>query len=143
MQGEPIKFPVPPEYYNVPPHIPQWIHEQEDRMDYLTGVRDLVAIAKAKQVPGADTLEKLMEMAGPIVQDMVRALEQPLQQLGKWRIAYYFQFYTRARMISVAGLDGVPIDEQYRPEKLVPLVNGETPSQTRTRARRLIEELHY
>lgn len=144
MAGDPIKYPVPPEYYNVPPHIPQWIHEQEDRMDYMTGVRDLVAIAKAKQVPGADTLEKLMEMAGPIVQDLVRAIETPLTELGKWRIAYYFQFYTRARMISAVGLDGIPgKDVQYRPEKLVPIMVGETPEQMRQRARRLIEEFHY
>ena len=142
-QGEVIKFPVDPGYYNVPANIPAWIHEQEDRMDYMTGVRDLVAIAKAKQVPGADTLEKLMEMAGPIVQDMVRALESPLKQLGDWRIAYYFQFYTRARMITTVGTDGVPSDERYLPEKLVPLIQDETPEQMRHRARRLIEEFHY
>jgi len=120
-QGELVKYPVDPAIYNVPDYIPEWIKAQEERMDYMTGVRDLVAVAKAQQIPGADTLEKLMEMAGPIVQDLVRALEQPLQQLGDWRKAYYFQYYTRQRMLTVAGPDGVDEDVAYTPEQLIPL----------------------
>lgn len=143
MQGEPIKFPIPPEYYNVPAHIFQWVREQEERMDYVSGVRDLVAIAKAKQIPGADTLEKLLEMAGPIVQDMVQSVATPLQQLGEWRKAYYFQFYTRSRMITVTGPEGVDVDVQYRPEHLVPYLQGESADQTRDRAYRSLEEFHY
>lgn len=99
----PIIYPFPPENYNVPPWIPAFVSEQEGRMDYITGVRDLVAMAKAKQIPGSDTLEKLMEMAGPIVQGMVRAMEEPLTQLGTWRKAYYFQFYNEARIINTVG----------------------------------------
>lgn len=117
-QGDPIKFPVDPASYQVNPMIPEWIREQEDRMDYMAGVKDLLAVAKAQQIPGADTLEKLMEMAGPIVQDLVRQVEEPLQQLGEWRKAYYFQFYTRARMLQVTGPDGVTTDTQYQPESL-------------------------
>jgi hypothetical protein len=75
-QGNPIQFPLNPQQYDVPNWIPQFITEQENRMDYITGVRDLVAMAKAKQIPGSDTLEKLMEMAGPIVQGMVRVLQR-------------------------------------------------------------------
>ena len=85
--GDPIKYPILPAYYDVPSWITQWIEAQEGRMDYLSSATDLVAIAKAKQIPGADTLEKLMEMAGPIVQDNIRRLEEPLQQLGEWRKA--------------------------------------------------------
>ena len=118
MQGDPIKPGLPPQYYDVPVWITQWIQNQEDRIDYMTGVRDLVAIAKANQVPGADTLEKLMEMAGPIVQDLVRQIEHPLQRLGDWRKAYYFQFYTRPRMLTITGPDGVDMDKQYTPEQL-------------------------
>ena len=133
-----------PGFYNVPPWIPDWIKQQEDRIDYMTGARDLVAVAKAQQIPGADTLEKLMEMAGPIVQDLVRALETPLHQLGDWRKAYYFQYYTRQRMLTVAGPDGVDEDVLYTPESLIPLVKkydeqqksfvaAETPEQRMTR----------
>jgi hypothetical protein len=116
--AEPIKPLLPPQYYDVPAWIPGHIEAQEARMDYQAGVNDLVAIAKAKQVPGADTLEKLMEMAGPIVEDLVRQIEHPLQKLGDQRKAMYLQFYTRARMLTVTGPEGVDLDKQYLPEQL-------------------------
>jgi hypothetical protein len=149
--GDPIKFPVPPEFYNVPAHIPAWIAEQEERIDHQMGVKDIVAIAKAKQIPGADTLEKLMEMAGPIVEDMVRSIEEPLTQLGKWRIAYYFQFYTRGRMIRDVGPDGVPlVDEkgngkwiEFAPEKLVPYLAGDPLELRNSRAQGLLDQFTY
>ena len=118
-QGNPIQFPVDPRIYDVGPWIPAFMQAQEDRMDYLTGARDMIAIAKARQIPGADTLEKLMEMAGPLVQDMVSALTVPLEQLGKWRGSYYFQFYNSARVIRLVGPDDFkPEDWVYEPDKL-------------------------
>lgn len=119
-RGNPIVFPVDPSIYNVPDQIPAYIEAQEGRMDYLSGVRDLVAIAKAKQIPSSDTLEKLLEMAGPIVQDLVRAVEDPLFDLGNMRLSLYYQFYTKGRMITTTGPDGVAVDEQFLPELLLP-----------------------
>lgn len=117
--GMPIQYPVPPEYYNVPAFIPQFIEAQENRMDYITGARDLVAMAKAKQVPGADTLEKLLEMAGPIQQDLIRANEKPLTQLGEWRKAYYFQFFNAARVLRTRGPDDFdPQEWNYGPDRI-------------------------
>ena len=146
-QINPIQFPVPPEYYNVPTWIPQWIEAQEGRMDYLAAAPDLVAIAKAKQVPSGDTLEKLMEMAGPIVQDLVRGIEHPLQRLGDWRKAYYFQFYTRERMLTLTGPDGIEFDTQYQPEQLAKIDTTTDPPETSqafdTRKRRSLTEFRY
>lgn len=141
--ADPIKYPFPPEYYNVPPWITEWIEAQEGRMDYQSGVTDLVAIAKAKQVPGADTLEKLLEMAGPIVQDTIRRLELPLQQLGEWRKSMYFQFYTRPRMLTITGPEGVSLDTQYIPEQLAPLVAGEPPEAEARRKRGYLDDYAY
>lgn len=116
-QGDPIKFPVQPGQYDVPNWIPEFIAAQEGRQDYLTGVRDVAAIAKAKQIPGADTLEKLLEMAGPIVQDLVRQMEEPFRQLGEWRKAYYFQFYNSARVVQTVGPDNFdPGEWNYGPD---------------------------
>jgi len=142
-RGKPIEFPVPPEYYNVPVWMTDWIKSQEDRMDYISGVRDLVAVAKAQQIPGADTLEKLLEMAGPIVQDLVQQVAIPLYQLGEWRKAYYFQFYTRARMITVQGPDGVDLDKQYLPAQLVPYKLGESSEQVRARVMGYLHDYRY
>lgn len=160
-QGMPIQYPVQPGQYDVPQWIPQFMEAQEARMDYLSGVKDAVALAKAQQIPAADTLEKLMEMAGPIVQDMVRAIEKPLTQLGDWRKAYYLQFYTEKRMIKTVGPD-VSTEElaklspeklqmyeqiqrngafQFRPEMLVP--NGRSEHERNEFARRLTGEFRY
>lgn len=151
--GKVMEFPVDPNFYNVPDWIPQWIQSQEDRMDYVTGVRDLVAMAKAQQIPSADTIEKLFEMAGPIVQDMVGAVEEPLLQLGQWRIAYYFQFYTRERMITIVGPDGLPETDKngnptnflFQPHHLLTpaMQTAKTAEERREKSIRSLDEFQY
>ena len=143
--GEIIKFPVPYQHYDVPAFIPEYIKQQEERISKFMGVPDLVAIAKAKQVPSSDTFEKLLEMAGPLVQDMMQALVSPQKQLGEWRKAYYFQFYTRGRVIQLTGPDGLPTDEDYQfaPDQLVPDRPGELLSMKLERTRNLINQFKY
>lgn len=141
--GDPVKPLLPPEYYHVDAGIYSWIEQQENRMDYLSGVRDLVAIAKAQQITGADAMEKLLEMAGPIVQELVRGVSDPLTELGEMRKALYFQFYTRARMITTVGPEGVEIDAQYTPEQLVQNIVGESSEARTLRTRRLLEDFYY
>lgn len=144
-QGDLIKFPVAPTYYDVPLFIPEWIKYLDDRMEYLTGVRDMSSMAKAAQIPSADAIEKLLEAAGPLTQDMVRAVEEPWQQLGQMRLAYYYQFYTSNRYLTIAGDDTAQgeMDFQFRPELITPIVEGESPDGTTTRQRRYIGEFHY
>lgn len=127
-QGSPIEYPFPPGYYDVPQWILEFIAGQEERINKITSAQDLIAVAKARQIPSADTMEKLMEMAGPIVQDMVGALIEPLTQLGEWRKSYYFQFYTRQRMIRIADPDAVELlsNLKYTPEKLIPYTANQT-----------------
>ncbi len=129
--------------YEVPTWIPEWIKEQIARQEKLTGSPDLVAIAKARQVPGEGTLEKLMEMAGPLVQDMIRSVEEPLADLGDQRKALYLQFDTKARMLQITG----PLQEEeefyYVPDLIVPLVQGESSEARRDRSKRYIHEFRY
>lgn len=142
-QGDLLKFPVPWQHYDVPAGIYEWIKSQEQRINHQMGTPDLVAIAKAKQVPGEGTLEKLMEMAGPLVQDMVRALEQPLHQLGNWRLAYYLQFYTRGRIIQVTGPDQNEEDWEFKPDMLIDHREGEPLVMKQERTRKLISQFKY
>lgn len=147
-QGSPIEYPFPPQFYDVPAWIISqggFIQQQEERMDYVTSARDLVAVAKAQQIPSADTLEKLMEMAGPVVQDMVNAIVEPWTQLGQWRKAYYFQFYTRTRMLRIADPDGNEMlqNVKYLPEKLVPLRSDETVEALKSRSRAYLNDYRY
>lgn len=142
-QGEVIKFPVAPQYYDVPSWVTQWWDKLDDRMDYLTGARDLAALAKAKQLPSGDSMEKLLEVSGPLVQDMVRALVSPLQQLGTMRIALYLQFYTGERIIDATDADGEPADWQYKPSLLVTHGATDTPDQRNTRMKQLVRDFRY
>ncbi len=146
--GSPIEFPMQPGQYDVPPFIigeGGYVRQQEDRMDYVTSARDLIAVAKARQIPSSDTLEKLLEMAGPVVQDMVGALVHPLTQLGEWRKAYYFQFYTKARMLKISDPEGAELtgNIRYVPESLIPYQHGETPETRTARARAYLSDYSY
>lgn len=128
--------------------VPQWIMEymkaQEDRMDYLSGTPDLIAIARAKQVPSESTLEKLLEMAGPLVQDMIRNVEEPLYDLGTMRLAYYFQFYTMPRILSISGNFGQTGKEfAFTPELIVPQKHDESEDARAIRIRRYLSEFKY
>jgi hypothetical protein len=141
--GEVLKLPIQPSTYDVPTWITEHLKAQEGRMDYLTGVQDLTAIAKARQIPGADTLEKLLEMAGPLVQDMVGGLEQPLYELGEMRKAYYYQFYTYPRILQVVGVDEASEDYQFTPDLILPVLQGEGPEARRDRAQLHLHQFHY
>ncbi len=147
-QGLPMVPLLQPQYYDVPAWIVGeggFIRQQEDRMDYVTAARDLVAVAKARQIPAADTMEKLLEMAGPIVQDMVGALVKPLTELGEWRKALYLQFYTRPRMIRIADPDATEMltNAKYLPEKLIPYNSQETADARAARSRTYLGEFRY
>lgn len=143
--GKVIEFPLDPAFYNVPEWIPAWIREQEERIDYITGVRDLVAVAKAQQIPSADTIEKLFEMAGPIVQDMVGQVEEPLLQLGSWRLHYYFQFYTKERMITITGPDGLAKDTVFKPSMILRdgIMSLKTDEERKAATLRFIDDFKY
>lgn len=131
--------------YEVPMWIPDWIKQQEARMDYLAATPDLVAIAKAKQVPGSDTLEKLLEMAGPMVQDIIRSVEAPQYELGEMRKALYVQFDTVARWMQLVGpTPGTEEAFQWLPSTIVPAgPDGEQAEDRRVRHKLYLNEFKF
>src|SRR5436190_6343059 len=142
--GEIFKVLGQPWQYEVPQWIPDWVKQQEARMDYLAATPDLVAIAKAKQVPSEGTLEKLMEMAGPLVQDMIRGVEDPQYELGEMRKALYLQFDTRSRWMQLTGPTGDEEDFYFEPDKIIPVgPAGETLEARRDRMKLHLNQFHY
>jgi hypothetical protein len=142
-QGDVIKFPVPYQVYDLPPYIADHLKYLDDRMEYLTGARDLTAMAKAKQVPSSDSIEKFLEMAGPLVQDMVRAIILPYQQLGEMRKSDYFQFYTYERLLQTINDAGDEEDWVYTPELLVGRLSNDTVQTRQDRARGFLTAFKY
>jgi hypothetical protein len=118
----PIKTVLDPRHYDVPNYIPDLVKANEERMDHVAGVRDLTALAKARQIPATETVDKLAELAGPLVTDMGRNMESSLAALGQMWMALFFQFMsTTPRKVQVLGQDGVTDEDyDYEPGKMIP-----------------------
>lgn len=106
-QGEFFKVLGQQWQYEVSQYIPELVKSNEARMDYIAATPDMVAIAKAKQVPSSDSMEKILEMAGPMVQDLLRQMEKPFFQLGEMRKSLYMQFDSGNRLLQLFGEGGI------------------------------------
>lgn len=118
----PIRPILEPSYYDVPQWIPNVIAANDEMMKYLSGVNDFTAVAKARQLPSSDSLEKIMEMAGPLVTDVSRNMEASLGKLGEMIKCLFFEFYTVARRVQRLGTQGVDEHDTdyYEPSNMIP-----------------------
>jgi hypothetical protein len=120
--GEPIKPVLPAEYHRVPAEAFEYIIKMEQTMDHQMGVADIMSLAKARlQVPSGDTLEKMEQLAGPLVSDMSRSMEPSMRELGEQMKSMFFQCYTVGRKLQVLGGSGlVEEDYDYEPGSMIP-----------------------
>jgi len=118
---DPVKPVFDPSQFDVPNWIPEVMQTLEDRADYLVGVQDLTSLAKARQTPASDSIEKLMELAGPLVYDMSRNMERSLRDVGEMFKSMVFQYYTAARKVQVLGPDGLTEEDfDFEPASMIP-----------------------
>lgn len=121
MMGEILKLAVDPRYYTMQADILELMQLVEEGGTKLIGLHDLTAMAKAAQVPGADTIEKLAEMAGPMATDMSRNMEASLRDLGELWKCMFFEFYSARKRWQILGKDGVTREDfDFDPSTLVP-----------------------
>lgn len=121
MLGEVLKLAVDPRYYAMQSDILPLMQAVEEGGTKLTGLHDLVAMSKASQIPAADTIEKLAEMAGPIATDMSRNMEASLRDLGELWKSMFFEFYNARKRFQILGQDGITkADFDFDPASLVP-----------------------
>lgn len=119
--GEILKLAVDPRYYQMQSDILNTIQWVEESGTKLTGLHDLTAMAKAAQVPGADTIEALAEMAGPLATDMSRNMEASLRDLGELWKSMFFEFYSARKRFQILGTDGITREDfDFDPSTLVP-----------------------
>lgn len=127
-------------FYDIPAIIPEIVNKNEETMKYLSGVNDFSAISKARQLPSSDTVEKIMEMAGPLVTDISRDMEASLGLLGEMVKCMFFEFYTAKRRMQILGKDGLTLQDteedddgnkiplMYNPSSMIPqYAPGEDP----------------
>lgn len=119
---------VDPRQYDVPPWILELIPQLWAFSDKLLGLNDVQALARSRaQMPAADTIDKVLELAGPVATDQSRSMEPGLAQIGEMFKSLVFQFYTDARRIKLLGPDGVtPEDFDYDPGTLIPAGMGDS-----------------
>jgi len=119
--GDGIKELLSSSYYDVPSWIPEFVKQLYEGMHYTLGTRDIQAIAKARQIPAGDSLEKLMELAGPILTDMSRNMEFSMREVGEQVKSLFFQFYDMPRRVQILGKDGVAEEDfDYKPGEMIP-----------------------
>jgi hypothetical protein len=65
-----------------------------ERMEYLSGAKDVTNFAKLGQIPASETIEKMMEAMSPAIRSRSRTLEAFMRPLGFMVLANNMQFMT-------------------------------------------------
>lgn len=121
MIGELFKMAVDPKSMQMTQDILPLMTQIKEWGTDLMGLNDLVAMSKAAQVPGADTIEKLSELAGPVATDMSRNMESSLRDQGELWKAMFFEFYNARKRFQILGPDGLTEEDyDFDPATLVP-----------------------
>lgn len=113
---------LPFQFYEFPAIIPQIIQENEGRITHQMGVADAIALARARQLPAGDSIDKIMESLGPLMRDQSRSMEEPIRALGEMWKSNWFQFISAKRRMEMVGEDGISNDADfdYDPGTLIP-----------------------
>lgn len=118
--GDAIKPVLPANYYDVPTWILEHIKNLWEGLHYVMGTRDIQGLAKAKAMSG-DSLEKAVELAGPLVTDMSRNMERSMRDLGEMVKGDMMQWYDLPRRVQLLGADGgTEEDFDYDPNNMIP-----------------------
>jgi hypothetical protein len=121
MMGEVFKLMQDPRYFGMEGNILEFMQQSEEGAIQLMGLHDLTAMAKAAQIPGSDTIEKLAELAGPLATDMSRNMEASIRDLGELWKGDFFEYYNVRKRFQLLGRDGVTREDfDFDPSTLVP-----------------------
>lgn len=128
------------------PQLPQWYMETfkyyHDAIDDCLGVRNIQQLQALKQVPSADTVDRMMESLTPQLRLMAHNVGQALCDLGEMFKTLVFQHYDMRRRIEILGPGGIVVEDlDFDPMQLVPSnLEGSTRSE---RARRFEKNFRF
>lgn len=115
---------LPYQWYEYPAHYLQAQQMLQSMIKDQMGVADASAMARARQLPSGDSVEKLMEQLGPLIKDQSRNMEESIRSLGEQWKSNFFQFYTAARRMQMLGPEGLAEEDyDYRPGTLIPFAD--------------------
>src|SRR5262249_7491883 len=112
---------LPFQWYEYPAHYLQAQQMLVQQIKDQMAVADAQALARARQLPSGDSVEKLMEQLGPSVNDPWSTMKESVRAGGEiWR-SNSFQFYTARNRMQLIGPDGLAEEDfDYRPGTLIP-----------------------
>lgn len=149
-EGPPFTPAVDAETLKVTPESMAMIEKLEGTMDAQMAINDVATLAKMRTVGSMDDLEKIMEANGPIIEDMSRAMEPPMRDLGVMVKYLICQYYTTTRLMQWVGPDGISREIfDYDPTSLIPShlpgedVNSASPVDKIRRARVFADNLQF
>lgn len=112
---------IPPQLLEIPPAAFQWQQYLSDEQDYLLGLNAIGAMARARLGVDGDAMEKLLELAGPLVKDISRTMEPPTRDVMDISKFIIFQWYTTRDLMTFVGPDGItPVTFDFDPSQLYP-----------------------
>ena len=121
LDGTPMQLGAPIEVYKVEPESVAMIDKLEQWLDSQMALREALNLAKSRALGSMDDMEKMMELVGPIVEDMSSSMEPPMADLGEMIKYMILQYYTTSRVMQLVGEDGLSKTAfDFDPAKLIP-----------------------
>lgn len=112
---------LPKEFYMIDQAVPDFMKFLIEQMDYQMGVRDISSLSKMKAGASPDSLEKMLELAGPIVKGISRDMERSMRDLADMFKFMVIQYKTTPQLIQVLGESLItPENYDYQPGNLIP-----------------------
>lgn len=123
--GEGLKFIDGPQ---LPGYVMEYVRFLLDGLDDNYGVRGLQELAKLKQMPSADVIEKFTDAQTQLLQLRSMQMEQALAELAEMVKSLVFQYYDAPRRVQILGKDGLTMDDfDFNPNSLVPALKPADP----------------
>jgi hypothetical protein len=120
-QGNPIIPAIDMKNLTLEAFYPGFLETINGFVKKVFGLPDLQALAKAKQVPGEGSIEKLASLAGDVIQMRENMLNAACTEYGMQVTSMIFQFYDARRLLTMLGPDGLSEEMfDFDPGTLVP-----------------------
>jgi len=109
--------PPPPLDASITNHI-EWIMRE---MDDISGVVDLKNLNNLNQIPSTETIDKMIESKGYLLQGRSRVIEAFMREFAEQMMYNFSQFYNLKKRYTILGTGGVtPEDFDFDPGTFIP-----------------------
>lgn len=112
---------MPKDFYQIEASVPEFLKYLIESLDDQAGRQGSTALSKMKGVAGGDSLERLLELVGPIVKGIAREMERSLRDLAEMFKYLVYQYVTSPQLIRVTGEENAaPENFDFDPGNLIP-----------------------